>query len=1373
MPPPPEGCSSWLLPQAKGQGEALPLGTAWADMLDPAAELAVVDLPVHPLAVLHAYHGEVPVHSHMVRTNGDGCVLFFEVDGNLYDHDGYLIADALGDECEQCLEPGVMEMISVPVPGFCDKYYIFVSRSGTDPVWDDAYPSRTQVAILDLSAQNYWHPTRKGALMDLGAGNNIPGLPGVVIPIDDNLGSPDASEFVGWLGYSYKMGSNAPMLRAIDPVGDGSRFWLYCVGTQAVVQYKIHATGIDLVYTGTLTDHYQPVRSSWASLPDKPYYRDATVTHTISTNQVVLAITDDDLQGWNSTDSWSPDHGPVLILRYDATTGALISTEEIAHGAGGLPDFGDAVDPGTPPPGPGLTGGPGGIAWIDYGTKLLIQGEAANELTNLWEYRVGIFDLVTYDWLDLTTTLGVQTPQNYIYARLSTSSTEGPQPAYYLPHANGLARIDDPVGAPAWTSSVAVSSDVTPPEFDGYPDDEFYHPRFINAQVTNDQAHLARVHAPACCETWSAYLGYQGYTFPPAPATVVWQADDNPFGNCNDVTFLTDLIVPPGITLIIHDMTMRFAVDAHFIVRAGAYAKVNYSLLTALDCPDNRWPGVRVEGDPDDELQQASEQGRFYMWHSEVRDAVVGVWCAREGEEDHTGGIVRTDHSAFTDCIVGARIERYHRIVSGEEQINLSAFATTAFTTTEDWPDETENLPKAHIHLYDVNGVRITSCSFTNTSVSPVMDPQHRGVGIVALDASFRCNGFQNYAQNRFARLTAGIVNLVNDPLFATVVDGMAFDRNLVGMYDMACVYSIVVNNRFTAMTSYVPLDYLTMGMYIDQSVGYVVERNYFEDIDLSGDQEVGSIGIWFHGPQPAENRIYDNEFHDLTIGNVADGVHHGDLGGAKPGLQWLCGLYEGQVFDQFLLYPHGTIKLEQGGLEPEATAGNVFEGEKDCNGPQFEPKVFSNHDEIHISYRYYKNDDSPDSRPECVEFPDNGPDITPTGARYDLLGIVGGQVFDAEIHCANGVLDRPDDGVVAHKSVFQAKQTQLNSAIQAYNGQMDNGEKETVLAAIEADPAWPSHQLRGFLLAHSPLSEEAILAAINRVQPMDPWHLSQVLVANSRLSVRIWAELDHTGALSPFFYNMVIEHGQDQSLREVLQAEVDERLVEKDLEQRLLVRSLLEDSTYVGKLDTLMVLYSRDTLGHGPQSAYQLALSHHRSTDVAAMDAVLAEDGLFDRLRSIGTLQETLDYDWANATSSDLEELEIIAFGGESLARGAAWGILYALGATDSLPNGVLPMELRSMGLGDAAPENSRTSALAAYPDPAQDRMMITCPDGSVGVLEIIDARGNTAFKASTAGHTGFFEVDVRSWAPGIYLARLVDVEGDVIGETKCAVVR
>ncbi len=56
----------------------------------------------------------------------------------------------------------------------------------------------------------------------------------------------------------------------------------------------------------------------------------------------------------------------------------------------------------------------------------------------------------------------------------------------------------------------------------------------------------------------------------------------------------------------------------------------------------------------------------------------------------------------------------------------------------------------------------------------------------------------------------------------------MAFDRNLVGMYDMACAYSIVVNNRLTAMTSYVPLDYLTMGMYVDQSVGYVVERNYF-----------------------------------------------------------------------------------------------------------------------------------------------------------------------------------------------------------------------------------------------------------------------------------------------------------------------------------------------------------------------------------------------------------------------------------------------------------------------------------------------------------------------------------------------------------------
>ncbi len=45
--------------------------------------------------------------------------------------------------------------------------------------------------------------------------------------------------------------------------------------------------------------------------------------------------------------------------------------------------------------------------------------------------------------------------------------------------------------------------------------------------------------------------------------------------------------------------------------------------------------------------------------------------------------------------------------------------------------------------------------------------------------------------------------------------------------------------------------------------------------------------------------------------------------------------------------------------------------------------------------------------------------------------------------------------------------------------------------------------------------------------------------------------------------------------------------------------------------------------------------------------------------------------------------------------------------------------------------------------------------------------------YKASTSGHPSFMELDVRTWAPGLYMARMRTNEGNVIGEVKCAVVR
>ena len=1293
------------------------------------------------------YQGEVAERSHFTLTDGDCQVVAFSVDGRLYDKDGYLMADAKSEDCEQCLEPGVMEMLAIPVPGHCGLFYILSSTAAYGTDTDDGL----HLAVLDMSQPNLYHPERFGRVLSLDI-EFLNLYPDIFIN-----GVTQNSFYEMLLDQEVGSKSTAPILRAIRT---GSVHWLFAIYGKRVVQFKLDGTGVTVVggYVPTFLNQDPAFKS---------YQRDASVALDVN-GEILLAITDLGLvpQGANQV------YG-VLVMRFDPTNnGALLGVQGLAPDQSGYPDFTNAQNIATNSPGAGQSG-PAGCAWVQNASKLVVTGRVVQGSD--WVPAIVEYDMANGSWTDLMPVLNIQgDASDYVQARLHRNTApDGSGQALYIPYPGGVAAITGAdQGNYAFLPNAGFGG--VPDQFVAQGGSGLYQPRFLNADVVGD-ASVDAYNAVGCCAVRSAYEGYHGYTFPVIPGTYTWTASNNPFGNCPEVLFLDDLIIPAGVQLTIDGMHLMFALQAHMILRAGAYVDADHSAFTPGEyCTGIRWQGIRVEGVASEPTQNSSVQGQLWLDDCLVEEAYVGIWCGREGDAAYGGGFVKCYNSRIRDCIVGARIMQYHRIIGGVEQNNKSSFFRTRFEVTLGWPDVGENLPKAQVHLADVNGVGITRCSFTNGFPVSFMPPTNRGVGILSFDASYRCRGFGDYTNNRFQQLHAGIVNIANDPLFANSVDGMWFDRNLVGVYDMYCFFSKVKNNKFTAMTSNTVIDdYLTMGMYIDQSVGYLVERNYFEDLDDTPPQEVGSVGLWFHGDRPEDNRIYDNEFHGLTIGNVAEGVHHGEGLAGNTGLEWLCGLYEGNLIDQHLLHPHGSIKEIQGGVTAFTTAGNVFVGIKDCQGPRYEPLVFDQHDDVTVTYRYYNNGQSLDCRPECVEFPDNGPSITSTGDYYTLNGVASSQVFDPTIHCANGVLDRQAEGVGVHQAAYAAKQAELLSALQAYRGLMDNGVKEEVMAAIKADPAWPSHQLRSFLLARSPLSEESILAAIWREVPMDPWHLTQVLIANSALSGTIWAALDNTGVLSPFFYNMVREHAEDPSYREILQAEIDQRAMEKELELRLLVQALQEDSTYTGKVDTLLQVLSTDTLGMGRVVAYQLALAQHRAPESLSLETLLASDARLGQVIALGQLYRSLGYEWQNAGAAELQTLGAVANGGEVTGRGLAWGICYALGATDTLPNGILTFPYRSMRELSFTTKGERGITLGAYPDPAQDRLMITYPVDAVGTLEVIDARGLLVHRVTTFGHPSYMELDVRAWAPGLYMARMVSTLGSVVGEVKCAVVR
>jgi hypothetical protein len=179
------------------------------------------------------------------------------------------------------------------------------------------------------------------------------------------------------------------------------------------------------------------------------------------------------------------------------------------------------------------------------------------------------------------------------------------------------------------------------------------------------------------------------------------------------------------------------------------------------------------------------------------------------------------------------------------------------------------------------------------------------------------------------------------------------------------------------------------------------------------------------------------------------------------------------------------------------------------------------------------------------------------------------------------------------------------------------------------------------------------------------------------------------------------------------------------------------------------------------------------RGTEAAALAAAMAGDARFEQLLGLGALQLGLDPGWSQAGHNEVMALQDMAASGKKLGRGAAWGILYALGATDSLPTGLLPVEYRSARANETDASTAERPVVGAYPNPAKDRLMITWPaEVDAGTLEVIDARGRSVLSQALGSRTGFVELDVRGWADGLYLARVLRA-GQVVGETKCAIAR
>ncbi|MBZ0207802.1 MAG: T9SS type A sorting domain-containing protein [Flavobacteriales bacterium] len=1295
------------------------------DFNDPQGPMSACSLPTG-----NDYTGTPAQYSQNAQYDETGKLLFFVVDGNIYDQAGYLMADNDADpqNCRNCLVKGLQEILITPMPGTCDKYFII----GGNTVGE--YNS-LGYSVLDLSKPSLYYPDRKGAVWDLA---------------DVDQAVPNMADQM----QAYSLGITTPQVDLACTCVLGS------TGTTATRSKNAHLCLLD----GPANAEPRTLFVETAS-----YYKYGSIS-----NQGIAPLQwfrsfgnspDDDVLVWsgaNAVSKGSTD-GVVRLARtvnnhaYPLNDPNNISIEISQVTFTGI----QVTDQVLASINTDLTSSHQGAGTV-HGLAFSPSGRYLYFAQASVPY-IGYIDMLdaSYTVHDLVAQLGLSGMNAFGYGQIACNKGPGGVGwSMYFPSASGIGCLNDieNPGSPTFTWTASVSAGTTPlapppNSILSTAETPGWNQYLMDKQNYRDQQ-IPNLQRQECCQDneripEASHLNdFSGTTTQADP----WTPDDNELtdpilcpappgstGFVGHAYFEQDYIVHTGARLYVQDMDWRFAPTARLIIERGAFVKFTNCLLQGTldeNCEPRRWPGIRVEGNT-----TASQfpmvngaQGYLYLANTTVANAVVGVWCERESGNypagGYAGGIVRAYSSTIKNCLTGVRIANY-------PNSQHSSFTTTTFITDTDRPDLAP--PYANALISNTRIVYFNNCSFLNQSGDPAL---MNGIGVLAFNGQVNVNG------GTIDNLTYGVVNVAG-ALAPSTVNNVHFTRNVWGIHDLATSYSRYTNNQFD-----VPGDGNTMipsvGMYLWQPQGYTIERNTF-----TGDGNSQNVGIYFKGISPlldpnswvyTDNQIYNNTFTGLYAGSIVKDIHrNGGYGKIDAGLSLFCGDFTDNIYDIALL-ESSIIKPDQG-YPNQQLSGNRFLTTANCtNSWDWNLDPAWNHvqgwyNDMHLNV--FRNDD-PVCDVQC-EWPDFA-DI-PVGTSD------GGGIWTANGACGDGLLDH-EHTIPGDVLIYHLAKSQLDAALDAYNGNLDAGEKPDLIdLLIKQEPPLPSSTLRNTLLANSPLSDEVMVTMLKREPAMDPWHLTQVLVANVKLNpgvISLAKEL-----LSPFYFGVVddAQEGSGADWKQLMEQEIEQRRREKAQALASLGYMYGTDSTYEGGVDSLRLLLATDT---DPDYTQVRTAMYISDGDWSAAETELT--GPAERLNGWQTYTDLwkagADHDgqWDQLTGSEVDVLDQhMRAGGAGAAM--AGGILFSHHFTEYVPEVQFPREGPAPRLVPATSVATKARpALALYPNPASTEAYLTWPVEQKGdEIQIMDAQGRILL-VHQAEENGVSRLDLSKLPAGLY---------------------
>lgn len=1269
------------------------------------------------------YHGQSPTNCQTVQCDKNGNILFFIIDGNVYNGQGYLIASAVNElslPSENQFQNYKSKIAVTNVPGYCNLFYIFSAFHGTLNTTADAFV----LSILDITANNpnFQDTTGiKGSLRNISGLEDSPTYLGLYNSLTalSSIGNDQVLEVT--------LGSPKSSIELIEilEISENEKIVAFGGPVDGITFLNVNLSGIslneDISYTsggGTIEELFGGLELGIRNNGDRVYASSASFSPNSLTST-----------------------GAFVTIGSIACNGQVIDTSHVYLSS----NFGEVV----------------------RSLEFTHSGEILWYTKNSSPY-IGAIDMNTLDIINVP--FGADT----LFAKSEIEiQKHGSNYVIFAATSAGLIEISN-IENPA--QSEIIFNTITGLNFPNTYANYFYT---IQSQNCNYSVLQDFLQSGTCChaELEQNALGSSVIT---NLIDGSWNINNPIESGSNVVHVMQDLVFLTGTTTVISDLTFEFDQDANLIIQKGASVRFIRCKLTSLSCNQQMWPGINLLGSTNiyNSIDQVpafgGDQGNLILDFCTLENAMIGVEVGTASLNG--GGIVRATNSKFRNNARDVYFRKFHYVAAnGDYAVNKSTFAGCEFVTDHQLFSLNHD-GIIHVDLNDVDFIKFSNCSFMNKTSINTYNWMNRGKGIYAKRASFTVSGTNNtwselpndLSNTTFYKLTHGIKCIGNYlPQSAFVCKKQSFQKCMYGISASATPNAQIYLNDFTLpdAAGYSSNNVVERGVHLSSCTGFLLEQNSFEGLNdpAVNDEFPGALGVWIQNSGDNANEVRNNDFSYLKLGTLVQGNNEDFIlnvngvsdftpGTDHTGLQLLCNTNESNSTD-FYLDANSKIRWMQGGSGvgvDYGPAGNKFSTEL-CLFPCQDFVVNSANV---FSTTYYSN---------IEEFYDPDFGISPTNplgssllisqqTNLSYLSNPCEDIFNSSGQLINALIQGPDLAQI---------HIDLEAAREIYKNVVNSNEGEQIIALLNEAYPHESQFYADFLEERFPLSDSVMKVLINASERLNPFQLTEILLANCPLRRELIWFLEESSVLSDFFMSFIYQANtgvsnrmlmemnitalatlRDHLIREVAwQTFQNDSLQISDVNEYLEVLNYLsiiapESSTMYSKLESAMYLENGDLIS---------ALSSLDS-DTRLESWIWIVENFFDTTQVMPMQDSVLR-----------TKLWEIALDYVNPENGVAWGLLQENGLTSDEPSPNFPNESRMSTRNIQRALDIQRNLMTISPNPSNGISWITYPVEADhgGVISVFDSQGRMIYKTKLQ-HGGMFELNLIEYSEGLYLVQL-----------------